>query len=321
MKGTGLNRARARAALAALAMLCWLSVFASLVTGCTRSGEQKPAAVAPIAHEGDAPSGIATKAMAPAPGKPQPRTEVTKPPSGLSVETNSIGMKMVLIPAGEFTMGSSDGDSDEKPPHKVRITKPFYLGQYEVTVGQFRQFVNESGFQGVGDGWKTAFPSQTDDCPVVNVSWNDAEAFCDWLWKKEGKEYRLPTEAEWEYACRAGMQTTWSFGDNESELGDYAWYRENSGERTHPLGHKKPNAWGLYGMHGNAWEWCADWYASDYYASSPADDPKGPSFGTLRVARGGSWNYPARLTRSPVRRGGYPHDRVRFCGFRVARTP
>ena len=219
-------------------------------------------------------------------GRAPPQVPVPPP---LPVETNSIGMKLVLIPAGEFTMGSSDGTSDERPPHKVRIAKPFYLGQYEVTVGHFRQFANESGYTGAGDSWKTAFRSQTDDHPVVKVSWDDAKAFCDWLSKKEGKEYRLPTEAEWEYACCAGTQTKWSFGDNQSELGDYGWFSGNSASQTHPVGQKKPNAWGLYDMHGNVWEWCADWLGAYYYASSPADDPKGPSSGTNRVLRGGSW--------------------------------
>ena len=118
---------------------------------------------------------------------------------------------------------------------------------------------------------------QTDEHPVVNVSWNDALAFCRWLSKKEGKICRLPTEAEWEYACRAGSTTRYCFGDDASDLGEYAWYGANSDRKTHPVGTKKPNAWGLYDMHGNAWEWCADGYDAEYYEKSPTDDPTGPA--------------------------------------------
>ncbi len=263
---------------------------------------------------------------APVPPAPRPRPAPVPPaprPVALPVETNSIGMKLVLIPAGEFMMGSSDVPRGplERPPHKVRITKPFYLGQYEVTVGQFRQFVTESGYTGARDVWKTAFPSQTDDQPVVEVNWDDANAFCDWLSKKEGKEYRLPTEAEWEYACRAGTQTKWTFGDNQSELGDYAWFNRNSLSQTHPVGQKKPNAWGLYDMHGNVWEWCADWLGAYYYASSPVDDPNGPSSGTNRVLRGGSWVSAATNSRSANRYRLHPAARYgNSYGFRAART-
>ena len=140
-------------------------------------------------------------------------------------------MTMVLIPAGEFFMGSRDSDRDafarEKPRHQVRITKPFWLGMHLVTVGQFRKFIEESKYD-AGTEWQTTHPSQTDDHPVVSVDWNAAVAFCKWLSRKEGKIYRLPTEAEWEYACRAGTQTKYSFGDDESELGEHAWFSMNS---------------------------------------------------------------------------------------------
>jgi formylglycine-generating enzyme required for sulfatase activity len=159
------------------------------------------------------------------------------------------------------------------------------------------------------------------DHPVVNVTWNDAVAFCEWLSRKEGKTYRLPTEAEWEYACRAGSTTKWCFGDTESQLGDYAWFRSNSENVTHPVGGKRPNAWGLQDMHGNVWEWCADWYENDYYGSSPPDDPNGPSSGTYRVLRRGSWGDNARYARSSGRDRSHPDDRDLNLGFRAARTP
>lgn len=146
-------------------------------------------------------------------------------------------------------------------------------------------------------------------------------AFCRRLSQEEGKEYRLPTEAEWEYACRAGSATRWCFGDNASQLDEYAWYERNSGRTTHPVAQKKPNAWGLYDMHGNVWEWCADWYDADYDQQSPADDPKGPASGALRVVRGGSWFVVPGLSRSAIRVRNHPGVRIPVAGFRVARTP
>ena len=173
---------------------------------------------------------------------------------GPNVITNSIGMKLVLIPAGEFLMGSPESDSDapdeEKPQHKVRISKPFYLGVTEVTQEQYERVMGENPSRFKGDPQR----------PVEKVSWEDAVAFCRKLSEKEGRTYRLPTEAEWEYACRAGSQTKWSFGDDDSALKEYAWYLDNADSTTHPVAQKKPNAWGLYDMHGNVWEWCQDWY-------------------------------------------------------------
>ena len=262
---------------------------------------------------------------------------------GVSVEqTNSIGMKLVLIPPGEFMMGSTQEDVDqllkeakeknyvqwyidplpaEAPRHRVRLTKPFYVGACDVTVGTFQRFVDDTGYKtdaekdskggsGVAEkgnwvqkpefGWRNPSFAQTNAHPVVNVSWNDTAAFCQWLSRKEGKEYRLPTEAEWEYACRAGSTTRYSFGNDDGSLGNYAWYGENSGKKTHPVGEKKPNAWGLYDMHGNVWKWCADWYDRDYYAKSLADDPTGPVGGSRRVYRGGGWLYVAGSCRWPT---------------------
>ncbi|HZG53908.1 MAG TPA: formylglycine-generating enzyme family protein, partial [Pyrinomonadaceae bacterium] len=267
---------------------------------------------------------------APAPPKPGP------------VETNTIGMLLTKIPAGEFLMGSTHADpeanDDERPQHRVRIRKPFLMGVHEVTVGQFRRFVEETGYQTEGerngrgsigldlitgkvepkaqytwqswlaeDGEHPSDFQQTDEHPVVCVSWGDAQAFCRWLSGKEGKQYRLPTEAEWEYACRAGTTTKFYSGDDENSLREIAnigdaslqekwvWGTDdppfpkgmhlphyakpwNDGYPfTAPVGQFKPNAFGLYDMYGNVGEWCSDWYDPDYYRQSPTDDPQGPS--------------------------------------------
>jgi eukaryotic-like serine/threonine-protein kinase len=248
--------------------------------------------------------------------------------------TNTLGMKLKLIPAGKFTMGSPQEEIDrclkkfgegawektnlrsEGPEHPVEITRPFYLGATEVTVGQFRQFVDEEAYQ-VGDGrWRNPGFDQTDQHPVVFVSWNNAVDFCKWLSKKEGKEYRLPTEAEWEYSCRAGKAgSRYGFGDDDAQLKDYAWFYQNSGGGTHPVGKKKPNAWGLYDMHGNAWEWCQDNYDPDYYKNSPVKDPPGGA-GGARAGRGGGWVHGPVLCRSAFR-GSLGPDDHRGAGFRV----
>jgi formylglycine-generating enzyme required for sulfatase activity len=236
----------------------------------------------------------------------------------ISVELGGgVKLEMVLIPAGEFMMGWDDFVGGRSPSHQVKITKPFYLGQYKVTVGQYRKFAEET--KHADQKWRTAFSSQTDDHPVVYVSWHDAMAFCRWLGDKEQKTYRLPTEAEWEYACRAGSTTLYYYGNEMEKLDEYAWLTKNSNKQTHPVGQKKPNAWGLYDMYGNAWEWCADWYGPNYYASSPTDDPPGPSFGPNRVLRGGS--YCAFLLDSSLRNGmSNPGTRRSDAGFRVVRS-
>ena len=161
-------------------------------------------------------------------------------------------MVLVPIPAGEFTMGSPESEKDRKDnetQHLVKITKPYYLGAYEVTQEQYERVMG-----------KNLSDSKGENKPVENVRWSEAVEFCRKLSEKEGVEYRLPTEAEWEYACRAGTSTAYSFGNDESQLGKYAWYRDNS-ISTHPVGELKPNTWGLYDMHGNVWEWCQDLYA------------------------------------------------------------
>ncbi len=244
---------------------------------------------------------------------------------------NEIGIKLVLIPEGEFTMGSRgppdpdpDADGDETPQHRVQITRPFYLGIHEVTVGQFRKFVDATAHRTDAEGtpggptWRDPGFTQEDDHPVVRVSWNDADAFCKWLSKQEGKTYRLPTEAEWEYACRAGTSTAYSFGDDRAELAEYAWFDQSE---THPVGRKKPNAWGLYDVHGNAEEWCADWYDDGYYAASPPQDPAGPESGNSRVVRSMDLFGNRKSTRSAFRFMRAAGQSDRFSGFRVARDP
>ncbi|MCK6466388.1 MAG: formylglycine-generating enzyme family protein [Phycisphaerae bacterium] len=216
-----------------------------------------------------------------------------------------VTMELVRIEAGSFQMGSNDGDSDEKPMRSVRISKPFYLGKTEVTQAQWKAVMGNdpSFFKG-------------DDLPVEQVSWDDAREFCRKLSLKVRREIRLPTEAEWEYACRAGGTGKWCFGDREFDLQDYAWYGDNAGGKTHPVGTRKPNAWGLYDMHGNVWEWCQDWYGT--YATGSMTDPGGPGTGEGRVLRGGSWLDPPSRLRSAFRIRYAPDNRYFNGGFRVA---
>ncbi|MBE3098690.1 MAG: formylglycine-generating enzyme family protein [Planctomycetes bacterium] len=208
-------------------------------------------------------------------------------------------MKLVLIPAGKFMMGEG------KDQHEVTISKPFYMGVTEVTQAQYEAVMgtNPSHFKGATN-------------PVETVSWNDATEFCKKLSEKTRQTVRLPTEAEWEYACRAGTATAFSFGDSDSALGDYAWYTSNSGNTTHPVDQKKPNAWGLFDMHGNVWEWCADWWRRDY-PNGAVTDPQGPASGPYRVLRGGSWSSSPDYCRSAGRISTPPGDRDCFCTFRV----
>jgi hypothetical protein len=233
--------------------------------------------------------------------------------------TNSIGMKLALIPKGTFMMGSpesEEGYSEREVQHEVTLTKDFYLGVMEVTQAQYQKVMGEnpSWFQGervLGD---------SSSRPVEQVSWEDAVEFCKRISdlpeeKKAGRVYRLPTEAEWEYACRAGSKTAFSFGDEQGSLGDYASFSDNSEGKTHPVGAKKPNAWGLYDMHGNVWEWCGDWYGD--YPKGAVSNPTGPNEGSYRVYRGGGWCFEAAFCRSAFRRGDYPSYRGGI-GVRVA---
>jgi formylglycine-generating enzyme required for sulfatase activity len=212
--------------------------------------------------------------------------------------------EFVPVPAGEFMMGSNSGGSDEKPRHRVRITKRFEMGKFEVTQAQWKAAMgaNPSNFK-------------VDDRPVETVSWNDAQEFLKRLnAMNDGYRYRLPTEAEWEYAARAG-----SAADTVADLDAVAWYSGNSGRETHPVGRKRANAWGLYDMLGNVWEWCADWYGENYYSSSPVDDPQGPASGSMHVLRGGSWSDYPGYVRPSYRLWSVPDDRVLDIGFRLVR--
>ncbi len=244
--------------------------------------------------------------------KPTPASRVQK------TLTNSIGMKLVCIQPGEFMMGSPSDEllrkSNEGPQHRVKITNGFYIGSTEVTQAQYAAIMetNPSHFKG-------------EDNPVETVSWDNAVEFCRKLSEMEGKKYRLPTEAEWEYACRAG--TTPPFYTGETINTSQANYngREVYGNgtkgvfrrRTIAVGSFPPNAFGLYDMHGNVWEWCRDWYASNYYSTSPAADPQGPSTGDHRVLRGGCWIVFPRGCRSAVRDWNTPVNRLSSNGFRI----
>lgn len=297
---------------------------------------------------------------------------------------NSIGMPMVRVPAGEFLMGSDESPEalaasyaayprerfvrlrDEGPVHPVRISRPFYLAKHEVTVGQFRRFVEASGYvaESEADGtggygynahydpaksprgdafegrdrrysWRNPGFPQGDDHPVVNITWNDAAAMARWLSRKEGRHYRLPTEAEWEYACRAGTRTRYYNGNEPGSLVRIAntfdaaalpfWRRwasfsleESDGAAfTSPAGRYSPNPFGLYDLLGNVWEWVSDWYGENYYSESPRTDPTGPTSGSVRVRRGGSWHTWALYARSAFRNWNTPQTRYTLLGMRL----
>lgn len=290
----------------------------------------------------------------------------------------SIGIKIVPILQGEFVRGSTDEQgtlllklcpaskkeffmgvlAEEQPSHRVRITKLQGMSAYEITVGQFRRFVEDQGYRteaerdgkgglgfvaGMGQlgqdpryGWRNPGFAQTDDHPVVNVTWNDAMAFCQWLSRKDGQSYRLPTEAEWEYCCRAGSSSLYSNGNDPERLvlvGNVSDARLNKEfpdptaisaddgfAFTAPVGRFSANKWGLYDMHGNVGEWCLDNYDPAYYKKSPATDPSGASSSQDRTIRGGSWFDEAWLCRSASREGYPPKKRDEFAGFRVARV-
>lgn len=321
------------------------------------------------------------------PALAQPPTRV--PPTQVAppqVSVNSLGMPFVRIPAGHFLRGSAESAdrlaqaypqlerrrledlADEAPMRSVRITRPFDLGQTEVTVGQFRRFVLASGYRteseadGTGgygynpaydpaqsargdafDGrdprysWRNPGFSQGEDHPVVNLTWHDAHALAAWLSATEGRRYRLPTEAEWEYACRAGTTTRYSHGDDPAQLTQHAnvfdqdaaphWPRwqaqaapgHDGHAFTAPVGRYAPNAFGLHDMVGNVWEWVSDWYGEDSYAQAPQDNPQGPAIGQVRVRRGGSWHTWPFYARCAFRNWNTPQTRYTLVGLRLVR--
>jgi formylglycine-generating enzyme required for sulfatase activity len=223
--------------------------------------------------------------------------------------SEATGMKLMYIPPGVFKMGSNSGDDDEKPIHEVAIVRGFFMGQTEVTQAQWKAIMgdNPGFFKG-------------DDRPVENVTYEMAQEFVKRLNIKENTNtYRLPTEAEWEYAARAGKNTEWTFGSQEELLGTYAWQYENAGRQTHPVGRKLPNGWGLYDIHGNVWEWVSDWYAPDYYKQSDRSNPIGPVKGEYRVLRGGSWNGRASYARTANRFPNRPNVPDKEFGLRLVK--
>ncbi len=299
---------------------------------------------------------------------------------------DSLGISFVRVPMGEFLMGSDEsvealaaaypglersrfeGLSDEAPVHRVRITRPFEMSQHEITVGQFRAFLQRSGHvpESIADGtggygynpaydpatssrgdafegrlprysWQNPGFAQGDDHPVVNVTWNDAVALTRWLSNQEGRTYRLPTEAEWEYACRAGGKDRYQHGndpagllrvgntfDEDSAVNWPAWRdRAVPGRDGHaftaPVGSYAPNAFGLFDLHGNVWEWVSDWYGEDYYARSSTNDPVGPVDGAVKVRRGGSWHSWPLYTRCSFRNWNTLQTRYTLVGIRLVR--
>ncbi len=226
------------------------------------------------------------------------------------VVTTPAGLDMALLPAGEFTMGDASGDEDEKPPHKVRLSA-FYLDTREVT---------QKSYEGLMEKNPSKFKAP--DKPVEQVDWYHAVLYCNMRSLKEGLKpcydantlqcdfaasgYRLPTEAEWEYACRAGTATRFSFGNDPGALKNVAWFKANAGQTSHAVGQKAPNPWGLYDLHGNVAEWCHDIYSESYYQKSEPADPHGPAAGNKRVLRGGSWRSGDDACRSSARNSETP---------------
>lgn len=303
-----------------------VEVYSQYVAKAPRSGEQKNVGRFSVQMQPDPEVPIRTSFLLRAkdPLRSEPRLVEA---GSREVQENSIGMQLVLIPSGSFGMGMglTEGEECETPVHRVEIARPFLLGQTEVTQGQWERVMDTTPWRG---------QTYVKEGPAVAaswVTWDDAVEFCRKLSeieRKAGKlpagcEYRLPTEAEWEYACRAGTRTKWSFGNEESHLKDHAWYDANTWsadeQYAHEVGRKKANPWGLYDMHGNVNEWCADWFDKDYYVSSPAADPQGPTAGSSRVFRGGSLRGDPIHCRSARRNSVAPSARTYALGFRVVR--
>jgi formylglycine-generating enzyme required for sulfatase activity len=235
----------------------------------------------------------------------------------LPTEINSIGQRLITIPAGRFLMGSELGEDDERPVREVTISRPFQLSATEVTQGQWKTVMGTEPWKGKSD------VIEGDSYPATYVNWEDAMDFCRTISrlseeKISGRVYRLPTEAEWEFASRGGIVAEYSFGDSATILDSFGWYAENSDGHPQAAGRKMPNAFGLFDMHGNVWEWCSDWYDDKHYGSALRTDPQGPSSGLLRIVRGGAWSVGVAACRSAIREGSNPAFRVSNRGFRVA---
>jgi formylglycine-generating enzyme required for sulfatase activity len=250
-------------------------------------------------------------------------------PTAPAAYVDGVGIAFVRIPAGSFMMGSSENFPDaaqsELPQHRVTISKPFYLGKFEVTQAQWEAVMGSNPYTLDRSNPYYRMPGMaariTRPTHPATVSWNDAQDFIRRLNQKEaGARYRLPTEAEWEYAARAGTVTAYSFGDDDKQLERYAWVGGNFATGgTHPVGQKPSNPWSLHDIHGNAWEWVQDWYDPRYYAGSPANDPPGPASGTQHVVRGGSWHSTGNGWRSAFRRAYDPDYRGISIGLRLVR--
>ena len=331
--GTAARRATVAAVVVMAVGLCAILVSAA------RAAEKKAAKEATAA------------ATAPE-GKGKSPTKVGTTNASYTETVGDAKMEMIWIPAGTFQMGGrmSPEDvvkkyggaandekffQDEHPVHEVELDG-FWMGKFEVTNAQFRKF--RTGHSSKEFEGRTLDGA---DQPVVYVSWDEAKAFCDWLSQKSGKTYTLPTEAQWEYACRAGTEAERYWGDDDARMGEYAntsdrtlkgqlgaklplgWiYAETTDgyALTAPVGRFKPNGFALHDMIGNVWEWCGDWYGEKYYGESPRRNPRGPAAGTYRVLRGGSWYYPPRHCLSAFRAYSTPDNRYDFFGFRVVRT-
>jgi len=262
---------------------------------------------------------------------------------GFSQGSSNVMPQMVHVEGGEFIMGDNNGTKDEQPAHKVTVTC-FYFGKYEVTNMDFKRFVDATGYKtdaeqpdsvnfkhglpprGANNGtWRVdskglPFPASDSMKPVGNISWNDAVAYLNWLSKETGKQFRLPTEAEWAYAARGGNKSKgyWFAGGNNAD--EVAWYVKNSGYKSHNIGQKMPNELGIHDLSGNNKEWCSDWFGDTYYKVSPAADPKGPDHGKNRVMRGGSWGSDEKWLRISYRSEAYPYNSALDFGFRPALT-
>ena len=316
--------------------LAWAGFFVALImlvssckkeekgrTDTERETAHRPQVVPPPAPEGG--TGPKPEVSVPEPEQPAeelPADFVNYKETVEGRDGTVVSFDMIAVPGGTFTMGSPNSEKDRKkdegPQHQVTVG-PFWIGKTEVTWDEYEAFGVPYGPK--GSPWEEEYVDgvtcptmpwgdpyrgfERDGKPVIGVSWYGGMVYCMWLSRRAGKMYRLPTEAEWEYACRAGAKGMYCFGDDPSQLGEYAWFKDNSEEKTQKIATKKPNAWGIYDMHGNVAEWCLDWYDSDYYASVSSGklsrDPQGPEKGQNHVFRGGSWKGEADGVRSARR--------------------